>query len=144
VRSSLLDTGPVVGLLSAGDEHHAPTVAAIKASADQGRSLCTTWEVVGEAYTLVRVRLSPPTSAAPALVVLRWARESGIQILAASEGDHERAAAILERYSDQRLSYVDALVLALAERHRVEELITVDGRHFRAVRLAHPLVVTVV
>ena len=144
MRSALLDTGPVVGLLSADDEHHLATVTAIKASAGQGRSLCTTWEVVGEAYTLVRVRLSPPNSAAPALVVLRWARESGIQLLAASDVDYERTAAILERYSDQRLSYVDALVLALTERHRVEELITVDGRHFRTVRLAHPLKVTVV
>jgi hypothetical protein len=34
--------------------------------------------------------------------------------------------------------------LALAERHRVEELITVDGRHFQAVRLASPLAVSVV
>ena len=144
MRSSLLDTGPVVGLLSARDEHHAATVAAITASADQGRSLCSTWEVVGEAYTLLRVRLAPPTSAGPALVVLRWARESGIRILPASDVDHDRAAAILAQYSDHRLSYVDALVMALTERHRIEELITVDGRHFRAVRLAHPTMVTVV
>jgi predicted nucleic acid-binding protein len=144
VRSSLLDTGPVVGLLSARDEHHEATVAAIEASADQGRSLCTTWEVVGEAYTLVRVRLASQASARPALVVLRWARESGIQILLASDADHDRAATLLEKYSDHRLSYVDALVLTLAERHRVDELITVDGRHFRAVRLAHPTIVTVV
>jgi uncharacterized protein len=144
MRSSLLDTGPVVGLLSARDEHHEATVTAIEASADQGRSLCTTWEVVGEAYTLVRVRLAPQASARPAMVVLRWARESGIQILLASDADHDRAATLLEKYSDHRLSYVDALVLTLAERHRVDELITVDGRHFRTVRLAHPTIVTVV
>ena len=144
IRSTLLDTGPVVGLLSARDEHHAATVAAIKGSAGQGRSLCTTWEVVGEAYTLIRVRIAPAGTAEPALVVLRWVRESEITILLAGAMDHDRAANILERYSDQRLSYVDTLVLALAERHRLEELITVDGRHFSAVRLASPLAVTVV
>src|SRR6266571_3047915 len=52
----------------------------------------------------------------PALAVLRWARESGIELLATGEGDHQRAAAILERYSQLRLSYVDALLLAIAER----------------------------
>ena len=41
-----------------------------------------------------------------------------------------------------RLSYVDALLLGLAERHRAEELITVDMRHFGAVKLAHRMAVT--
>lgn len=144
MRSALLDTGPVVGLLSARDEHHAATVAAIRASARQGRALCTTWEVIGEAYTLIRVRVAPSGSAGPALEVLRWARESGVDILPATEDDHDQAAAILEQYGEHRLSYVDALLLALAGRHRVEELITVDARHFHTVRLAHPLTLTVV
>jgi predicted nucleic acid-binding protein len=144
VRSALLDTGPVVGLLSARDEHHDATVAAIRASAHKGRSLCTIWEVIGEAYTLIRVRVAPAGSAESALLVLRWARESGVDILPATEADHDRAAAILGQYRDRRLSYVDALLLAIAERHRVEELVTVDARHFGAVRLAHPLTLTVV
>ena len=49
---------------------------------------------------------------------------------------------ILERYSQLRLSYVDALLLGLAERHRIEELITVDMRHFGAVKLSHRMTVT--
>lgn len=143
-RSTLLDTGPVAGLLSARDPHHAATVEAIKESVGQGRSLCPTWEDVGEAYTLIRVRIAPAGTAEPALLVLRWVRESGITILPAGAMDHDRAASMLGQYGDQRLSYVDALVLALAERYRVEERITVDGRHFQAVRLTSPLVVTVV
>jgi len=144
VRAALLDTGPIVGLLSQADQHHDSSVAAIRASAGKGRKLCTAWEVVGEAYTLFRMRLAPPDSAEPALVVLRWARESGIELLATVEGDHQRAAALLERYGQLRLSYVDALLLALAERQRVEELITVDARHFGGVRLTHRLTVTIV
>jgi predicted nucleic acid-binding protein len=144
VRATLLDTGPVVGLLSESDQHHGASVAAIKASAGKGRKLCTAWEVVGEAYTLFRMRLAPARSAEPALVVLRWARESAVELLATVEGDHQRAAALLENYGQLQLSYVDALLLALAERQRVEELITVDARHFGGVRLAHRLTVTIV
>lgn len=144
MRAVLLDTGPVVGLLSEADEHHAATVAAIKASGRKGRKLCTIWEVIGEAYTLFRTRYSPHRSAEPALAVLRWARESGVELLATGEGDHQRTAAILERYSQLRLSYVDASLLAIAERHRIEELITVDMRHFAAVRLQQRLTVTAV
>ncbi len=144
MRAALLDTGPVVGLLSEADQHHAASVAAIKTSAGKGRKLCTSWEVVGEAYTLFRMRLAPARSAGPALVVLRWARESGVEVLATVEGDHQRAAALLEQYGQLRLSYVDALLLALAERLRVEELITIDARHFGGVRLAHRLTVNIV
>jgi len=144
MRAVILDTGPVVGLLSEDDQHHAASVAAIKASGRRGRKLCTIWEVIGEAYTLFRTRYSPHRSAEPALAVLRWARESGIELLATGEGDHQRVAAILERYSQLRLSYVDALLLTIAERNRVEELVTVDLRHFGAVRLQQRLTVTAV
>lgn len=144
MRSALFDTGPVVGLLSARDEHHGATVAAIRTSANQGRSLCTIWEVIGEAYTLIRMRVAAPESAGPALLVLRWARESGITVLSTIEADHLRAAALLEQYHDHRLSYVDALLLSVAERHQVEEVVTVDARHFQAVRLHPQPTITVV
>ena len=142
MQAVILDTGPIVGLLSDDDDHHAASVAAIAASGRKGRKLCTTWEVVGEAYTLFRMRIAPARSADAALVVLRWAKESGIELLPTEESDHQRAAAILERYSQLRLSYVDALLLAIADRHRIEELITVDLRHFGAVTLAHRMTVT--
>jgi hypothetical protein len=50
---------------------------AIRASGRKGRKLCTTWEVIGEAYTLFRMRIAPARSAEAALVVLRGQRESG-------------------------------------------------------------------
>lgn len=140
----MLDTGPVVGFLSEEDEHHAASTAAFQASGRRGRKLCTIWEVVGEAYTLFRMRYSPARSAGPALAVLRWARESGVEVFQSDEGDHQRAAVLLERYQQLRLSYVDALLLAIAERHRVEELITVDMRHFGAVRLEQRVTLTAV
>jgi len=142
VQAVILDTGPIVGLLSDEDEHHAASVAAIAASGRKGRKLCSIWEVVGEAYTLFRTRIAPGRSAEASLVVLRWAKESGIELLPTEESDHQRAAAILERYSQLRLSYVDGLLLAIADRHRMEELITVDLRHFGAVKLAHRMTVT--
>ena len=132
----------MIGLLSEADEHHAASVAAIQASGRKGRKLCTIWEVVGEAYTLFRMRIAPARSAEPALVVLRWARESAIELLQTDESDHQRAAALLERYSQLRLSYVDALLLAVAERQQMEELITVDMRHFGTVKLVHHVAVT--
>jgi len=144
MRAALLDTGPVVAFVSRDDVHHTSTVAALKRSAKEGRSLCTSWEVIGEAYTLCRVRGVPTPSWTLAQTVLRWAWESAVTVLGASEADHGRTVEILTKHLDQRLSYVDALLLAVAERHAVEEVLTVDGSHFGAVRLNHVPLITVV
>lgn len=126
------------------DLHHKSSVAALRTSTKEGRRLATTWEVVSEAYTLVRMRIAQPKSARRALTVLRWARESGILILASTVQDHDRAGELLEAHSSLRLSYVDALLLAVAERSMAEEVITVDGGHFQAVHLiTHPAVTVV-
>ena len=143
MRAVLLDTGPVVGLVYRADPHRTGSAAAVRASAARGRAICTTWEVVGEAYTLLRMRIAPSRAAA-AMQVLRWAWGSSVTILGADEDDHQRAAHLLEEYSEQRMSYVDALTLAIAERHRVEEVLTVDGDHFPTVRLDPSPTITVV
>jgi predicted nucleic acid-binding protein len=61
-----------------------------------------------------------------------------------SSRDHLRAAAILRGHGDLRLSYVDAIVLAVAEALEVEEVMTTDGRHFIAVKLRSRPAVTLI
>jgi predicted nucleic acid-binding protein len=130
-------------LLHDGDVHHESAVAGITRSADQGRALLTAWEVVGEAYTLIRKRISARRQPLAAMTVLRWAEDSGVLIEQSVESDQRRAIQLLRSHADAPLSYVDALVLAISERLGVDELQTVD-RHLAAVRLSRPLLVTVV
>jgi predicted nucleic acid-binding protein len=142
LRAALLDAGPIIGLVYRPDPHRQASVAAIQASAAAGRRICTTWEAVGEAYTVLRTKLAasqPPE----ALKVLRWAWESGVIVLATSDEDHERAGQLLIQNADLRLSYFDGLLMAVAEAREVTELITVDGDHFRAVTLTRDVLVTV-
>jgi predicted nucleic acid-binding protein len=138
VELTVLDTGPIVAWLRADDADHAASVSAIKRSAEQGRWLATTWEAIGEAYTLIRYRFA--RNATPALEVLRWAET--IDVLATEPADRARAEGILGRHRDLRLSYVDALVLAVSERRQVGEIVTLD-RELTAVRLGPPIQVTV-
>lgn len=65
-------------------------------------------------------------------------------VLGTNEEDHERATRLLEQSPGLPLSYFDGLLMAVAEQREIAELITVDGAHFRGVRLAHTPVVTVV
>jgi len=144
VRAALLDAGPVIGLVYHPDSHREACIEAVRASLAAGRRICTTWEAVGEAYTVIRMRLAGAQRPDAALQVLRWAWESGVTVLGTGEEDHERAAQILQQSPDRRLSYFDGLLMAVAELREVAELVTVDGSHFRGVRLAHTPAITVV
>ncbi len=141
MRAVVLDTGTIVGLLHDQDLHHGSAVDGIKKSAERGRALVTIWEVVGEAFTLIRTRISGPRPSDQAMTVLRWAEESRVLIEQPGNADQRRAIEILRSHGDLRLSYVDALLLAICERLGAEELLTVDA-HLGAVRLASKLIVT--
>lgn len=54
-----------------------------------------------------------------------------------SAGDWLRIAELVVRYGDLPLGTVDASVVALAERHGVDQIATVDRRHFAVVRPHH-------
>jgi predicted nucleic acid-binding protein len=49
----------------------------------------------------------------------------------------ERAADLIETYADLPLGFVDASVIALAERLGAREIATLDRRHFSVVRPRH-------
>ena len=51
--------------------------------------------------------------------------------------DVARAATLLQQYADLPLGFVDAAVIATAERLGTREVLTTDRRHFGVVRPAH-------
>lgn len=50
--------------------------------------------------------------------------------------DLERTAAILDQYADSRVDFVDATIIAVAERLRVKRILTLDRRDFSLVKPA--------
>ena len=51
--------------------------------------------------------------------------------------DLERSHQILTQYSDAQIDFVDATIIALAERLNVTTVLTLDQRDFRMVRPQH-------
>ena len=49
--------------------------------------------------------------------------------------DVERAREVVEQYADLDIGLADASIVVLAERHAVTEVLTLDQRHFRAMRI---------
>lgn len=60
-----------------------------------------------------------------------------LQLEALSIEDLARMTEILEQYTDSQLDFVDAAVVALAERMNVTRILTLDRRDFSIVRPRH-------
>ena len=88
--------------------------------------------VIGEGFTKLRYdkRVSGRRDARPALAIfaLVAAAPDLFEVRGGPVGGHRRAQALLARYADQAFSYVDALVLLVADDdERADEVLTVDG-----------------
>jgi predicted nucleic acid-binding protein len=60
-----------------------------------------------------------------------------VRVIDLTLDDYRRALQLMVQYSDLPLDFVDAAVLAVTERLREPELVTLDHRHFSVVRPGH-------
>lgn len=51
--------------------------------------------------------------------------------------DYLRSAEILRKYNDQNLDFVDACIVAMAERLNITKILTIDRRHFSVFKPLH-------
>ena len=68
---------------------------------------------------------------------LRGLYASRFRLIALNETDLMRVAEILEEYLDSRIDFVDATVMAIAERFDSATILTLDQRDFRLFRPRH-------
>jgi predicted nucleic acid-binding protein len=100
--------------------------------------------VAGEAYTKLRYdkRVSSRRDAGVALAVFKMidASPDAFRLVEPPPGMHADAVRVLTRYSDQRFSYVDALIFAMVDGDAtVGSVLTVDGRDFSTYQFTHPI-----
>lgn len=58
-------------------------------------------------------------------------------MITATDQDIDRTASILEKYLDSRVDFVDASIMAIAERLNIQTVLTIDQRDFRLFRPKH-------
>jgi len=127
-RLAVVDAGPLYATADAGDSAHGASRAAL-ARADL--QLVVPALVVAEATYFVAARLGAKAESA----FLRGL--AMLEIEPPTAGDIERMADLVDEYADFPLGGTDASVVALAERLRAPIVITLDRRHFQAVRPRH-------
>jgi len=124
----LADTGVLYALADRDDAWHARTRAYLKKSRP---ALIVPVTVVPEVTYLLRARLG--RAAEGAFVKSLAAGEMALEDITGE--DLARAVALMSAYPE--IGFVDASVVALAERLRVRQIATTDRRHFAAIRPQH-------
>jgi uncharacterized protein len=125
-REILVDTGAWVALAITRDAYHNQAVSIFEAVLRDGRPIITTNHVIAETYTLI-LRTGGHARAIAFLRSLRTSQR--VRTIHADAALEENAAAILEQYSDQQFSYVDAVSFALMRQRTIEQAFAFD-RHF--------------
>lgn len=63
--------------------------------------------------------------------------QSRYEVMALTDEDIQRVGQMLAQYADTRLDFVDASVMALAERLKLHQILTLDRRDFSLIRPQH-------
>ena len=125
---AVVDTGPLYAVVDEDDADHARCRAVLEAG--EYRLIIPTL-VIAEATYLVGTRLG-------ANVEARFLKSlTRMHVEYPTPDDWPRIADLVDQYGDFPLGGVDASIVALAERLGVETIVTLDDRHFRAVRPRH-------
>jgi uncharacterized protein len=129
---TLVDAGPLVALIDAGEADHERCRAALE---ELGLPLVTTWPAFTEAiYLLGRAAGWEGQQA-----LWRMVERGALRLEDLSEEQTLRCAELMERYRDHPMDLADATLVALAEVRGWRTIFTLDSdfRSYRLGRRAH-------
>ena len=127
---SLYDTGFLFALFDENDAHHEVCTQALPLVV---RTAILPDVVIPELSYLILRELDVESL----VKFLRRVVDNDFDVERTTNGDLERAAEILERYDDNNIDLVDAVIVAMAERLNITRILTVDRRHFAAFKPQH-------
>src|SRR5271165_2851512 len=125
MKRALVDTGPLVAILSREDEHHAACVSALR---DLPGPLLSCWPVISEAAWLLR-RFPRAVQQ-----LLRSIDGGFLELLPLAGAEAEAIAALMKRYEDIGPQLADVALVYLANREKIETIFTLDQRDFSIYR----------
>ncbi len=126
---TIADTGFVVALANRSDVKH----EVVKAIYLQHKRILLPQTVLAEVAYLIGREAGVITVAS----FLKGLSMSRFSLLALFDEDILRVAEILDQYADSRIDFVDASVMAVAERLNIVTVLTLDRRDFSLFRPRH-------
>lgn len=127
MRRVLVDTGPLVAILSSTDQYHATCVEALR---HLPAPLFSCWPVITEAAWLLRAY---PRSVQQ---LLRSTDNGFLELLPLAGSEAKGLAEVMKTYEDIQPQLADAALVYLAGRDGIDTIFTLDRRDFLVYRSA--------
>ena len=122
----LVDAGPLVALVDAGDQHHRRCAATLR---NVREPLATVWPALTEAmYLLADLRNGQEA-------LWEMIERGGLQLLPLDAADVPRIRELMRKYANRPMDLADAALLRVAERAGIRKFFTIDRRDFSIYRL---------
>ena len=121
----LVDTGPLVAVVSPDDQYHQLCVETL---ANLPGPLLTCWPVIGEAAWLLR---DYPRGFER---LLQSFQEGFLEILPVVGGEAKSVGEVMRKYATLRPQFADAMLVYLADRENIQTIFTLDRRDFLVYR----------
>ena len=127
MKRVLVDTGPLVAILSSADQHHQTCVDVLRTLP---APLFSCWPVITEAVWLLRSHPGAPQK------LLDSVGDGFLALLPVAGSEAKAIAAVMKRYEDIRPQLADAALVYLADREGIDTIFTLDRRDFSVYRSA--------
>lgn len=128
--TAILDTSFLLALINTKDRNHSRVLNIARTTSDP---LLLPISVLPEVCYLIASRLGH-------LAMRRFLKElatSGTILEPITSFDLGRVTEILDQYADSQLDFVDATIIAVAERQNITRILTLDRRDFTIIRPQH-------
>jgi predicted nucleic acid-binding protein len=126
----LLDSGFLFAALNASESQHGSTVSVLK-------EIREPIVLPVPAVTEVTYLLARDIGQDAAADFISSLAETDLILESPTREDYIRCGELLRQYSDAGLDFVDALIVAMAERLSINRILTLDRRDFQIVRPKH-------
>lgn len=114
----LIDSGPLIALFNPRDSYHNPVIKFMESFRG---NLITTWPVITETVHLLSFSIQAQ------LNFLEWIYRGAIHIENLNTSDIEYMKERMNKYSDLPMDLADASLMCIAERKRIQNIISIDS-----------------
>lgn len=121
----LLDTGALLALANSNDGHHAEATNCLNEIARQRLPVCVTLTTISETYSRILFDLGQEK----ARFFLSQIYDGSIEIIPTTVEDEGAARQLIEDYLYLKLTFFDALTMAVMNRLQIRRVFSFD-RHF--------------
>jgi predicted nucleic acid-binding protein len=130
MASILVDTGIFYALADMDDAWHEPVKAFLKNITDV---LVVPITVLPEICYLLNTHLGKESERK----LIASITQGELRVEDLTNDDFRRSLQLLETYSDVNIGFVDASMVAIAERLKINRILTTDRKHFSIIRPRH-------